>query len=273
MPYLLFRLICRSVLVLTVLVLGIALAACGAAPSAGVELSATPAALLATEIPAETPTPSPTADPFAGEGPWVVTFSSASGIDLHGIVYGKGTIGVVLAPMYPGEQAGWAEFAETAAAQGFRVLTFDFQGYGESAGERDFATAPDDLRGAVDFIKAQGAEKVVVIGAGQGGLAAVRVASQTELAGVVVLSASNTLPELAVADAELAALAVPSLWIGTRQDLMQNVEEMADKSGSADKSVWVYEGLAVHGTYLLQGAERGDLERRLLEFVTRVTMP
>lgn len=221
------------------------------------------------ESPTLTPTPEP---PFVGAGPFPVSFPTADGVTLHGTLYGEGATGVILAPMYLIGQAGWSAFAEALAAQGYRVLVYDSRGSGESEGERAPAAAADDLAAAVAFMRSHEFTPAVLIGAGIGGSAAVKTAAQdASFAGVVVISAPRSFEGLEVTDAELEALASPSLWIATRNDMIQNVEPMYELAASSDKTLWIYEGSSLQGTFIFEGADTNDLRQRLIDFVVRVT--
>jgi hypothetical protein len=224
-------------------------------------------AVAATEV-----LPSPTPEtPLTGEGPWEVTFQTADGVTLHGTLHGESTQGVVLAPMYPGEQAGWKPFQEALASQGYRALAFDFRGHGASEGERSASTAPVDLAAAVAFMREHDVEQIVLAGAGLGGMAGIQLAAQDGgITGLVVISSPRSLEDLEVTDGDLAALTLPTLWLGARNDMSQHVEEMYELAASSDKALWIYEGSSLPGTFIFEGADGPDLERRLLEFVTRV---
>jgi pimeloyl-ACP methyl ester carboxylesterase len=243
-------------------------------PTQSADTSATQSAPVTQEPPTPTATPE---NPFAtGAGPWPVTFLTMDGLTLHGTLYGQGTVGVIIAHMYTDSQVSWKPFAETLAAQGYRVLTFDLRGYGESEGEQRPAAATDDVMGAVAFMKQNAFQPLILIGEGIGGSAAILVAGQdTSIAGAAIISAPRAFPpdaaeQLLVTDADLAALTVPTLWIATRNDLTQNVEEMHDLAASTDKDMWIYEGSSVQGTVILEGADGTDLTRRLIEFVNRI---
>lgn len=235
---------------------------------------ATEAAAPAEAAPTATDAP-PTATPgpdLSGEGPWDVTFETADGVELHGTLFGSGEAAIVLVPGYPGEQAGWLPFAEAAAAAGYRALAFDLRGHGDSGGERDLTASPDDTAAAVAFLRELDATPIMLIGAGDGSLAAIKAAlADPEIAGIALLGPPWEAGEDFAANRdELAALTIPSLWIGARIDLSQAAEEMADSAGSADKEVWIYEGSGLGGTYLLEGSDGADLTRRLLEFAAKV---
>lgn len=219
---------------------------------------------------APTPEP-PLASPFSGEGPWTVAFDTSDGITLAGTLFGTGPNTVVLSHMYLGSQSDWHSLARALEAQGFRALTFDFRGYGNSGGERDIANAPTDLSAALTFIRGHDAGPTVLIGAGVGGMASIQVAAQDpEFSGLAVISAPQEFEGLAVSDTDLSSLALPSLWLGTRNDLTHQVETLYEMVPEGNKELWIYEGSSLHGTFILGGADGSDMESRLLEFTSRV---
>jgi esterase/lipase len=224
-------------------------------------------------LPEATLTPTATKEPFSGEGPWEISFTTTDGVALYGILHGQGEVAVVLAPSYPGGLEGWRPFAEKLASQGYRVLTFDFRGQGQSEGVRSTVDALTDLQAAITVMRENVAEHVVVLGAGLGGMAAIQSASQDEegVIGLAVLSSPRSFDGLEIADDDLATLTIPSLWVGTRNDMTQDVEDMYNVVGNSDKQIWIYEGSSLHGTYILEGADRPNLEQRLVEFVARVS--
>jgi len=226
----------------------------------------------AEEVPAESDQEAPAEptaaeDLFAGEGPWEVQIPTSDGSTISGTVYGTGTQGIVLAPMYPGEQAGWVPFAQTASEAGYRVLTFDFQAFSNGT-PNELSTAGTDLESAINFLKEYEVEIIAVAGAGQGGTAAALVAaSGSDIPRLAVISSSYDYGSLTVAPEQLSSLTIPTLWIGTRQDMQHEVEDMFAQAGSQQKSLWIYEESALHGTYILESLNSGDLQTRLLEFI------
>lgn len=228
-----------------------------------------------TEIPPTDAPPTATPGPdLSGEGPWEVTIETADGIALAGMLYGEGQRAIVLVPGYPDEQAGWAPFAEAAAEAGYLVLSFDLRGRGDSGGEVDLLAAPDDTAAAVAFLRELDATHIMLVGADRGSLAAIKVAlADPDIAGIALLGPpweagdpADSEAMLATNRDELATLTTPSLWIGARLDLAQGAEEMAEAAGSADKTLWIYEGSSLSGTYLLEGSDGADLTQRLLDF-------
>lgn len=215
--------------------------------------------------------PTATEPPLSGSGPWDVTFVTEDGAQLSGIVYGTGTTDVILAPTYPGGKEGWAAFATAAAGKSLRSLAFDLRGYGKSQGTRSAADSVKDLEAAIQFLRSNNSQRIVVVGAGISASAAILVAGKgSQISGLVVISSPREMDGLTVADSDLSSLTIPSLWLATRNDMTQNVEDMYAIAGGK-KALWVYEGSSLHGTYILEGADGPDLQRRLLEFIASVT--
>ncbi|MEJ2150953.1 MAG: hypothetical protein P8Z40_15960 [Chloroflexota bacterium] len=170
-------------LALGLLLAGLVLAACGAPPaspsaSGGGERPANGPTITPTAAPADDgdpdleTEPTPTPDPFGGDGPWTVTFETEDGETLNGTLFGRGPVDLVLAPDYPGKQDGWVPFAEAASQAGYRVLTFDFRGYADPVDQVDWSDSPTDLDAALAFLRVHGGQQFIVMGAGQGSLAA-----------------------------------------------------------------------------------------------------
>ncbi len=96
-------------------------------------------------------------------GSRAVTFESRDGVTLEGRLFGDGSTGVVLSHMQPADQRSWFAFANRLADDGYVVLTYDFRGYcpggdgGCSQGELQISAIWQDVLGAMDFIRSQGA--------------------------------------------------------------------------------------------------------------------
>ena len=63
-----------------------------------------------------------------------VSFSTSDGGMIFGTLYGTGNRGVVLAHGGRFNKESWAKQARVLEMAGFRVLAFDFRGYGQSRG-------------------------------------------------------------------------------------------------------------------------------------------
>lgn len=86
-----------------------------------------------------------------------VSFPTEDGGVVYADIYGKGESGTVLAHGGRFNKGSWEKQARTLASAGFRVLAFDFRGYGMSRGPGDSApmTAPLhlDVLAAVRYLR------------------------------------------------------------------------------------------------------------------------
>jgi len=104
-----------------------------------------------------------------------VSFPTSDGGIVYADVYGTGERGVVLAHGGQFTKESWEKQAEVLAGAGFRVMAFDFRGYGQSRGPRSKSRsdgAEYDVLAAVRYLHATGAKTVSVVGASFGGGAA-----------------------------------------------------------------------------------------------------
>ncbi len=128
-----------------------------------------------------------------------VSFTTDDRAVIHADMYGTGERGVVLAHGGQFNKESWGPQAQQLARAGFRVLAFDFRGFGQSHGPGDanLFTAPlkFDVLAAVRYLKQSGAKSVSVVGASFGGSAAAdaSIASQPgEIDRLILLAAEPT---------------------------------------------------------------------------------
>jgi hypothetical protein len=142
-----------------------------------------------------------------------VSFSSSDGVALEGRLFGHGSTAVVLSHMRPADQRSWFAFADRLADQGYLVLTYDFRGYcpggegGCSRGEQDISAMWQDVLGAEDFVRSQGATQVALIGAIEG-LVADPTLLQREQANKLIIAGTGDASAAASAQ-HLDAIAPP----------------------------------------------------------------
>jgi pimeloyl-ACP methyl ester carboxylesterase len=170
-----------------------------------------------------------------------VEFAADGGPTLRGRIWSEGRIGVVLAHGLSRDsgQDDWNTFAEHLAGVGYGVLTFDFRGFcdysGCSKGGLQLGENWRDAAAAVDYLRSRGSERVFIVGASMGGLAAFRAADEAalDLAGIVSL-ATPQFPSVyyAIATAEddvtperLQRIAAPKLFIAGADDVQLRASE------------------------------------------------
>lgn len=196
-----------------------------------------------------------------------VQLTATDGVQLVGHLDGTSGPGVVFAHMYPADQRSWTAVAGEIAAAGFRTLTFDFRGYGESGGEKDIAAIDRDLEGAYRYLIGRKIRPVFLVGASMGGTAALLVAARVPVAGLVTLSAPVAFRGLD-AGPILAGVQAPKLFIAAEGDepAAAAVTRFA-KTAPDPKTVRVVGGRA-HGTNLFDAPESAAVKSALRAFLT-----
>jgi len=189
-------------------------------------------------------------------------------VSLGAHVFGHGSTGVILAHMRPADQTAWFPYAAMLAASGrYTVLTFDFRGFGESSGDKDFDMVDVDVTAAYEYMRDQlHIDKVFLVGASMGGTASLVVATRVPVAGVVTVSAPGEFPPLDAVTA-VADVRAPKLFITSKDDVPQaRSQETMFAAAPEPKDQQVYDGNA-HGTDLLQGPHAREVEQRISDFL------
>ncbi len=248
--------------------------------------------IACSAIPEPTATPLPTATPQPSPTPTIeliepisdfVVFPSSDGNTLiRGVLYGQNPVGVILthSGTAGASRQDWEPFAERVAAYGYMVLIYDIQGYGSTPGRAlSIRSGVVSLEGAVDFMREQGTEQLILIGAGNPGMVGIELAAANEggdIVGMAAISSPQTSYDnvLEISDEELAALTMPTLWISARDDeRAEDMEAMYEGAAGPDKELQIYPG-DLRGTDIFQNDDyRADLEQRLLDFVLRSAYP
>jgi pimeloyl-ACP methyl ester carboxylesterase len=197
----------RTILTIAALATVAAMAtACGGQPSAS--------------GPTTAPTTAPTtpAPPCNDASLTKVSFKNSVGGGLDGYVLGTGGTGIVLANQLDTDACTWRPYAKDLAGRGYRVLAFDFNS-DQRSGYVDGSTDNGDVVAAAAFLRQNGAQKVLLIGASRGGTAVLVAAPaiQPPVAGVISLSGPKTLGAMD-AFAAVGTFTVPVLFIAAALD-------------------------------------------------------
>jgi pimeloyl-ACP methyl ester carboxylesterase len=200
-----------------------------------------------------------------------ISFSTEDGGIIYADLYGKGDRGVVLAHGGRFNKESWGPQAQYLARADFRVLAFDFRGFGQShgPGESDLYTAPMklDVLAAVRYLRKNGAKTVAVVGASLGGSAAgnASIASQPgEIDRLVLLAAEP--------DGPAEEIKAPLLVIVSRDDTsgsgprLPRIRRWFDKAPQP-KELLVLDGSA-HAQFLFQTDQAGRVMQEILRFLS-----
>ena len=176
--------------------------------------------------------------------------------------------GVILAHERPADQTSWYPFATRLAAAGaFTIMTFDFRGYGDSTGDKDFDRVDTDLAAAYAYMRdTLHIDRIFLVGASIGGTASLVVAARTRVAGVVSIS---SFAQFQTMDAlsSVGQILAPKLFVTSQDDVPAHSSERDLLAASVEpKDEQVYDGNA-HGTDLLSGPHAEELEQLLVAFL------
>ncbi len=200
-----------------------------------------------------------------------ISFDTEDGGLIYADLYGNGERGVVLAHGGRFNKESWQPQAESLVKAGFRVLAFNFRGFGKShgPGDTDMYTAPMhlDVLAAVRYLRKNGAKTVAVMGGSFGGTAAAdaSIASKPgEISRLILLAAAGNGPA--------ERINAPLLVIVARDDAsgdgprLPNIRAWFDKAPEP-KQLIVLDGSA-HAQFLFQ-TEQGDrVMKEILRFLT-----
>ena len=202
-----------------------------------------------------------------------VTFTTPDGATLNGEVYGSGDTAVIFSVMGNCDP-GWREFAQLTAAQGMMSLTYLWRGCRDSGvvNEAEMKKFVDDLRGAIAFMRAQGAKKIILVGASLGGCASAKLTVESQADGLVVVASPAEISQWGFAvEAGDISSDIPKLFITAKEDdtvpfeASQGLFDLA-----AEPKEWqTYPGSA-HGTEIFDTEYADELELRLLEFIVKI---
>jgi predicted alpha/beta-hydrolase family hydrolase len=216
-----------------------------------------------------TPSPSVTLPPvgvdcrdLATEGR-TLHLTNAADLAIAAVEYGSGPRGVVLAHQSDASMCQWLRYAMVLAEQGYRVVAFDFAGFGASS-PTESKTYLEDIRTAVTYLRERGTPRVVVIGASMGATMSIVAAAaiRPPLDGVIAISPPSVFDSV---NAERAAveLGTPALYIAGEADGDYDVyaEDIYDATPDALRSLLIVDS-PEHGVELVEASTLAGAEVR-----------
>jgi alpha-beta hydrolase superfamily lysophospholipase len=210
-----------------------------------------------------------TAYPGCAPGP-DLHFRASDGTRLVGHRFGRGKIAIVLAHEYGRDLCEWVPYAKRLAGLGYTAIAFDLRGFGGSnPGTGSGLTSYDrDVAAAAKLARAQGATKVLLVGASIGANAVVVAGASIKptVDGVVSLSAPATFRLDAVSAVKRSR--VPVLYVAGTIDsggiYRQDARTLFAATAAADKAITLV-ATGEHGVQLVghPGKARSQVERFL----------
>lgn len=205
---------------------------------------------------------------FAIMSTWAAEFREASfdtddGGKIYANLYGDAEHAVVLAHGAVFDKESWHELASKMAKRDLRVLAIDFRGYGKSKAGNKGKTLELDILAAIEYLKANGAERVSLMGGSIGGGAVGRalVASEAEAVDRVVLLAAVPVdsPERLKGD---------KLFIVSEGDRLAKATREQHKMAPGPKQLNVLPGNA-HAQHIFKTDQADVLTELILNHLTK----
>jgi alpha-beta hydrolase superfamily lysophospholipase len=203
-----------------------------------------------------------------------VTFETPDGAAITGELYGSGKTAVIFSVM-GNCKPGWRELAQLTAAQGLMALTYPWRDCGpagpisEDQLVRNFV---NDTRGAINFVRGQGAENIILAGASLGGIASAKLAIESGADGLIVFASPPKIPNHDfVVEASDLNVNIPKLFLTAEGDSVVPVEETLKMYElAAEPKEWqTYPGTA-HGTDLFDTEYGKEAQERILSFILSI---
>jgi alpha/beta superfamily hydrolase len=203
-----------------------------------------------------------------------VTFETPDGATLTGELYGSGKTAVIFSVM-GNCKPGWRELAQLTAAQGLMALTYQWRDCGPAGPVSDaqlIKNFVNDARGAIDFVRSQGVEKIILAGASLGGIASAKLAVESKASGLIIFASPPKIPNydfsIAVSDLDVN---IPKLFITAENDSVVSAKESRKMYElAAEPREWqTYPGTA-HGTDLFKTEKGKEAQERILAFILAI---
>jgi dienelactone hydrolase len=196
---------------------------------------------------------------------WLMT---RDGVRLYTIEAGGGSTAIILAHQGRSDLCDTLPYAAKLAPAGFRVLAFDFRGWGRSQSpSRNRLSLGRDLAAVVARAREEGVEHVFLIGASMGGAAIVQNTSALRVDGRVSLSGTRLWTGFGINNPNgLKRIRAPFLYLGTLHDWRAPVKEALGifrRIGARDKRAVFYSG-SLHGWNLVGNARYSAKARALV---------
>lgn len=192
-------------------------------------------------------------DPCMEPGETAVHLETTDGAAVYGVAVGSGSTAVVLAHQYLSDHCEFMYFARDLADRGLRALAIDLRDNGASRGGAP-GRFDRDIAAAVVRLRADGASRILLVGASMGGTAVLVAASRIapRVDGVVSLSAPARFDVLDALRAVRRSRVPVRFVVGTLDTrFAQDARTLMRASGARDKAILRLPG-AAHGSSLVE---------------------
>jgi esterase/lipase len=158
------------------------------------------------------------------------------------------------------------------------ALTYPWRDCGPSGPTSEAALVQNflnDARGAINFVRDQGAEKIILAGASLGGVAVAKLAIESQASGIIVFASPLEIPgwDFRIEAAELNT-EIPKLFLTAENDSVVPLSSSrALYDLAAEPKEWQSYPGNEHGTDLFSTAIGEEVQLRILEFILETVSP
>ncbi|WP_199435446.1 dihydrofolate reductase family protein [Qaidamihabitans albus] len=201
-----------------------------------------------------------------------ITFAARDAGRRSGRLFGTGRVAIVLSHMGSSgaSQDDWTSFAAELAKHGHQALTY---ARAADADLNDFADHWRDVLGAATFLRDNGAEVVIAVGASIGAMASLYAAEQPTngINAVIWLAGVQQAESYEFTEVDVSSVRCPILFISGEADAYGGAKSARQLHAWAPAGELLIIDSGRHGTDILaeDGPNAGTLRRTMLEFVER----
>jgi pimeloyl-ACP methyl ester carboxylesterase len=220
-----------------------------------------PPSPITTSVSTVTPSPSATAasapTSFSLPTGKEISFDESGSGNFTGTLYGEGKTAIILANMSIGGKKQWDPFVAAVDQQKFTTVTFDY---------RDINDVGSDMDLVLSWLKEEGFERAICIGASLGTRACSGIAREPEIAGIVLIAGS-------VHHASVAETSYPKLFISGALDIWAFDIERGYEQAAEPKTLRLFEDNRAHGTDLFLSKDAEQFLTLIVNFVNSLESP
>jgi len=196
---------------------------------------------------------------------------SPDGARLYGIRFGKGHVGVALAPQLGGDTCDWAPMVKPLLSKGLQVLIYEAgDGLNLSDPPPGLLKRDVELAAMGNSLRSNGVDTLFIGGSSMGGTAAIEAISLLNPAprGVVALAAASFSPT-ALANLEAQSSVSLLFMAGSIDPVALDLSNAYGLSVSSDKELVLYVGVSLHGVELFgsDSPVRNKAEAKIADWI------
>ena len=212
-------------------------------------------------------TEAPTEIPFAKIAEGKVIFSKPDGRKFAGTVYGIGETAIILESMVVhGGVTQWDKFVKAVDKEKFTTIAYSHLG-------TDDKSVAEETQIVFETLKANGYEKIICIGAGEGVKPCGSMDDMPEIIGMVYIAGGNSHHDTSSVPLTMTQIngKYPKFFIAGESDPSAVITDELYRHASEPKSLMLVNEEALHGTNMFSSTNHGEeFLQYLLDFINEL---